>query len=54
LAGRPGDGTALESVCLKARLGEMLLKQELLEAMSRATSLSTGRPYGLALVCRIW
>ena len=32
LASRPGDGKALESERLKARLGEMLLERELLEA----------------------
>src|SRR5919206_3518833 len=32
LATRPADGEELESARLKARLGEMLLKQELLEA----------------------
>ena len=32
LASRPADGEALESGRLKARLGEMLLERELLEA----------------------
>jgi transposase len=32
LARRPGDGEALESERLKARLGEMRLERELLEA----------------------
>ena len=32
LASRPADGEALESARLKARLGEMLLERELLEA----------------------
>jgi transposase-like protein len=32
LASRPADGEALESERLKARLGEMLLERELLEA----------------------
>ena len=32
LATRPADGEALESGRLKARLGEMLLERELLEA----------------------
>ena len=68
----PTDGETLESEQLKARLGEMLLKHELLEqkitnleggrplapqeveAMSRTISPSSGKPYRLALVCRVW
>ena|SRR6185312_17045031 len=42
LASRPGDGETLESERLKARLGEMLLKHELLE--QKITSLEAGRP----------
>ena len=42
LATRPADGEALESERLKARLGEMLLKQELLEA--KIAALEGGRP----------
>ena len=42
LATRPTDGEALESGRLKARLGEMLLERELLEA--KITALETGRP----------
>ena len=42
LASRPADGEALESERLKARLGEMLLKHELLE--QKITSLEGGRP----------
>ena len=42
LATRPADGEALESERLKARLGEMLLKQELLEA--KIAALAGGRP----------
>jgi transposase len=42
LASRPTDGEALESERLKARLGEMLLKQELLEA--KIAALEGGRP----------
>ena len=72
LATRPTDGEALENERLKAKLGEMLLERELLEAkiaaleakppfgppevaaMSRTVSPSSGRPYGLARVCRVW
>src|SRR5438128_9297885 len=72
LATRPTDGEALETERLKAKLGEMLLERELLEAkiaaleanrpfgppevtaMSRTVSPSSGRPYGLARVCRVW
>ena len=39
---RPADGEALESERLKARLGERLLKQELLEA--KIAALEAGRP----------
>ncbi len=42
LASRPADGEELESARLKARLGEMLLKQELLEA--KIAALEAGRP----------
>src|SRR3712207_8500341 len=41
-ASRPGDGEELESERLKARLGEMLLRQELLEA--KIAALEGGRP----------
>ena len=42
LATRPTDGEALESERLKARLGEMLLREELLEAKIAAPE--GGRP----------
>jgi transposase len=42
LATRSTDGETLESERLKARLGEMLLKHELLE--QKITSLEAGRP----------
>src|SRR3712207_3616668 len=42
LASRPADGEGLESARLKARPGEMLLKQELLEA--EIAALEGGRP----------
>jgi transposase-like protein len=42
LASRPADGEELESERLKARLGEMLLERELLEA--RIAALEEGRP----------
>jgi transposase len=42
LASRPADGETLQSERLKARLGEMLLKHELLE--QKITSLEGGRP----------
>ena len=42
LASRPTDGEALESERLKARLGEMLLERELLEA--KMARLESGRP----------
>ena len=42
LATRPADSEAVESERLKARLGEMLLKQELLEA--KIAALEGGRP----------
>jgi transposase len=42
LASRPIDGETLESERLKARLGEMLLKHELLE--QKITNLEGGRP----------
>ena len=42
LATRPADGEGLESERLKARLGEMLLREELLEA--KIAALEGGRP----------
>ncbi len=42
LASRPADGEELESGRLKARLGEMLLERELLEA--KIAALEEGRP----------
>ena len=42
LATRPATGEALESERLKARLGEMLLERELLEA--KIALLESGRP----------
>ncbi len=42
LATRPADGEDLESERLKARLGEMLLREELLEA--KIAALEGGRP----------
>ena len=42
LATRPTEGEALESERLKARLGEMLLERELLEA--KIAALEGGRP----------
>ncbi len=42
LASRPTDGEELERARLKARLGGMLLKQELLEA--KIAALGAGRP----------
>ena len=42
LATRPADGEDLESERLKARLGEMLLERELLEA--KIAALEGGRP----------
>src|SRR3954465_14309223 len=42
LAARPTDGEMLESERLKARLGDMLLKHELLE--QKITNLEAGRP----------
>src|SRR5205823_12332656 len=42
LTARPTDGETLESERLKARLGDMLLKHELLE--QKITSLEGGRP----------
>ena len=42
LTARPTDGETLESERLKARLGEMLLKHELLE--QKITNLEAGRP----------
>ena len=42
LATRPRDGEELESEWLKARLGEMLLREELLEA--KIAALEGGRP----------
>ena len=42
LTSRPAEGEELESGRLKARLGEMLLQQELLEA--KIAALEEGRP----------
>ncbi len=42
LASRPADGEELEGERLKARLGEMLLERELLEA--KIAALEEGRP----------
>ncbi len=42
LASRPADGEELESDRLKARLGEVLLREELLEA--KIAALEGGRP----------
>jgi transposase-like protein len=42
LASRPADDEELESERLKARLGEMLLERELLEA--KIAALEAGRP----------
>ena len=42
LASRPTEGEELESGRLKARLGEMLLREELLEA--KIAALEDGRP----------
>jgi transposase-like protein len=42
LATRPTDGEALESARLKAKLGEVLLERELLEA--KIAALESGRP----------
>ena len=42
LASRPADGEELESERLKARLGEMLLREELLQA--KIAALEGGRP----------
>ena len=44
LATRPTDGEALESDRLKARLGEMLLERELLEAKIAALEARDPRP----------
>ena len=44
LTSRPTDGEELESGRLKARLGEMLLERELLEA--KIAALEAGRPLG--------
>jgi transposase len=44
LATRPTDGEALESNRLKARLGEMLLERELLEAKIAALEARDPRP----------
>jgi transposase len=43
LATRPTTGEALETERLKARLGEMLLERELLEA--KITRMESGRPF---------
>ena len=42
LSTRPANGEALESERLKAKLGEMLLREELLEA--KIAALEEGRP----------
>jgi transposase-like protein len=42
LSTRPADGEVLESERLKTRLGEMLLREELLEA--KIAALEAGRP----------
>ena len=44
LAARPTDGEVLESARLKARLGEMLLERELLEAKIAALEARDPRP----------
>ena len=44
LATRPTNGEALESDLLKARLGEMLLERELLEAKSAGLEARDSRP----------
>ena len=44
LATRPSDGEGLESARLKARLGEMLLERELLEAKIAALEARDPRP----------
>src|SRR5918911_59514 len=44
LATRPTDGEALESARLKAKLGEMLLERELLEAKIAALEARDPRP----------
>src|SRR6202163_1340043 len=44
LTSQPTDGATLESERLKARLGDMLLKHELLE--QKITNLEGGRPLG--------
>jgi transposase len=44
LATRPSDGEGLESARLKARLGEMLLERELLEAKIAALEARDSRP----------
>src|SRR5438270_5595801 len=44
LTSQPTDGETLESERLKARLGDMLLKHELLE--QKITNLEGGRPLG--------
>ena len=46
LATRPADGEELESGRLKAKLGEMLLKQELLEAKIAALEARGAGPLG--------
>src|ERR1044072_7521938 len=49
LATRPTDGEALESDRLKARLGEMLLERELLEAKIAALEARDPRPLAAAV-----
>ena len=45
LSSRPTEGEALESARLKARLGEMLIERELLEA--KIAALEANRPLAL-------
>src|SRR3954447_657128 len=52
LATRPADGETLASERLKARLGEMLLRQELLEEKIAAPE--AGRPFGPRGAAALW
>ncbi len=69
LASRPESGEALVSERLKARLGQALIARDLLEekiarletkrlwtagGRSRQVSPVRGKPYGLAMVWRVW
>ena len=65
LTTRPNAGEALESGCWKPRSwrwkvavlwpgGGPAQGQTEVEAMSRAASPSSGKPYGVARVCRLW